>query len=301
MYRNWVEVIKYISVLAAITTSIQSSNASTFFDQNFVCPIGGEKFTESVVGSNSTWGERPDGKPYGSLSIYPLIECPENGFIMFKEEWTEQELSILKDAISTAEFENMRQSETSYYRLWWLRSKIAKDPIALADALLNASWESDNHIERKHRYQTMFIAAAKNIVQMDDPEYWFWLNLRAANAMRELGQFTQSLEYFKLVESNIPLNLEEDTQSYLNKYFVSQRQLIAEENKASEPANMIGENNASWRCIVHKSELTASEMPICNSDSVKQRIASIEITTEDGIELKGEEAIIYIAKKYRKF
>ena len=95
--------------------------ATTVFPQEFTCPIGGEKFEDWVVGSTSSWGQRPDGRAIGGVAPWPVVECPGNGFPIFKDEFAPAELSILAAAIADPEFHKMRESDTTYRRVWWLR------------------------------------------------------------------------------------------------------------------------------------------------------------------------------------
>ena len=157
--------------------------ATTIFEQTFTCPVGGEGFTASVVGSTSSWGQRPDGKPNGGLAPWPVVECPTNGLPLFEESFEPEEIVQLTRLIATPEFAALRERDTTYRRIWWLRRELGADPFTLASDLLAASWETDEDAMRKARYQADF-AAAVDALERDPAvsEAWFWLSLRGANA-----------------------------------------------------------------------------------------------------------------------
>lgn len=50
------------------------------------CPVGGERFSAWRSGSYSTYGSRPDGKPFSYMTFpFPLPECPSNKLIVFDD------------------------------------------------------------------------------------------------------------------------------------------------------------------------------------------------------------------------
>src|SRR5687768_1654397 len=90
--------------------------ATTMSEQEFTCPVGGGKVQDYTICSYSSWGQRPDGRSYGTLPIYPIVECPGHGFLLFDEEFTEQEIALLEEAVESAEYQAMRSAETPHYR-----------------------------------------------------------------------------------------------------------------------------------------------------------------------------------------
>jgi hypothetical protein len=271
-----------------------SGRATTTFEQDFVCPVGGEKFEGQVIGSYSSWGQRPDGRSYGTLPIYPIVECPGNGFLLFQEEFTPEDVALLEPLVASAEYQAMRTSETPNYRVWWLRSKLGGDPLELAGSLLRASWETDENFERKARYQAAFVAAA-TALQRTDAETWFWFNLRAANALRELGHFDKATLLLDRVDR--PERLPTDPEQLEGaRYLIDGlRKLVAEANAVPEPANLIPPREAAFRCTVHRVPPSPSEQAACASDEVREAVAEFQIRDEDGNDLTGEAAIRYLA------
>jgi hypothetical protein len=288
---------RWLALMLAGATGLASipARATTTFEQDFVCPVGGEKFESYVIGSYSSWGQRPDGRSYGTLPIYPIVECPGNGFLLFQEEFTPEDIARLEPLVASAEFQAMRSIETPNYRVWWLRSKLGREPIELASSLLRASWESDQEFERKARYQAAFVAAATGLQRTDaNAETWFWFNVRAANALRELGHFDQAALLLDRVDR--PERLPTDPEQLEGaRYLIDGlRKLVAENNPVPEPANLIPAREAALRCVVHRVAPSPSEQVACASAEVREAIAEFQVEDERGNDLTGEAAIRYI-------
>ncbi len=234
--------------------------ATTFMPQHFTCPIGGEKFDAQVMGSNTTFGARPDGMPYSPMPIYPLVICPGNGFILFDGSFTPAETAELTAAVASPEFQALRTSDTSYYRAWWLMRRIGRDPHALASTLLQASWEAEG--AQKARYQAEFVVAVRELKRDNGAEQsWLWLNLRAANALRELGRFDEVPAVLKAIDKPELLPAAPEQYAGVRRMIDGLRVLAAEGNRASEPATLIPRGAAVERC--REPGLTASEEAFC--------------------------------------
>jgi hypothetical protein len=291
---------KFFALALAGAASVASGplGATTTFEQDFTCPVGGETFKGQVVASSSSWGQRPDGRSYGTLPIYPIVECPGNGFPLFDEEFTPAEIAMLEQAVASAEYQAMRASETPHYRTWWLAQKIGREPQQLISSLLQATWESDDDWERKARYQAAFIQAATGWARTDEnARMWFWYNLRAANALRELGHFDQAAMLLDRIDRPDRLPTDASQLAGARKLIAGLRSLVAEQNPVPEPANLVPERIAAYRCVAHRVPLTPSEEAACETASVREAIDAYEIWDEDGDRLTGEAAIRFINRQ----
>lgn len=296
--RNAVFIASIAAGFAALTGG--PARATTMFEQDFTCPIGGEEFSSYSIGSYSSFGQRPDGRSYGTLPIFPLTECPGNGFLLIQDEYTEGELALLGETVASAEYQAMRTGETSYYRAWWLLGKIGADPYRLASVLLRASWEADSRPELKARYQAAFVNAALAL----DPaagadSEWFWLNLRAANILREQGRFDEAQALLATLDRPGTLPNDPDELEGARYLIDGLKELAAEANPFNEPTNLIPAREASFRCVIDRDALTGAEARACADTEILNEIADTEIDTDDGRELAGEAAIRYIAETYR--
>ena len=72
--------------------------------QEMTCPVGGERFSAWQPAMYSTYGARPDGRPYSYLPFpLPVPECPSNRLIVF-DKFSEQEIGSLSLLIGTPEY-----------------------------------------------------------------------------------------------------------------------------------------------------------------------------------------------------
>lgn len=259
---------RLIGLGVAILLTSSQTIATTFFEEKFVCPVGGEKFTGLVIGSYTTWGQRPDGRPIGTLPVHPIVECPKNGMLLFDDSFTAPELQVLESVVPSAEYQAMRKTETPHYRVWWLMTKIGRDPYAQAWQLLQASWESDENWERKVRYQVAFVNHTAQLKRDDRPtgkdkNLWFMYKLRTANALRELGHFDKALALLAELDKPEFLPADPEDAAGTKKYIENLKVLSKEGNPSPEPANMIPADSAAYRCELAGEGLTASERPVC--------------------------------------
>lgn len=80
------------------------ATASTFFEVAKTCPVGGEHFSHSELGSISTFGAMPDGMPVGSGYFpVPMPECPGNGLVMYRD-FDDSEIAALRAIVDSDEY-----------------------------------------------------------------------------------------------------------------------------------------------------------------------------------------------------
>jgi hypothetical protein len=220
------------------------------------CPIGGEKIQSPVGTSDTHFESRPDGRPYGPNPLVPAAECPGNGFVVFDDQFTEAELTLMAAIVSSTEYQAMRKNETQHYRAWWLLEHSGRtDPARAAQVLLVASWETDEAPERKARYQKLFAGAAAAVERSPaNADEWFWLNLRGANAARELGRFDIATERLDKIDRDQLLPRDDRQRKSARHLIDGLRALIKERNTASEPLHLIPIGVAASHCLDGKAE-----------------------------------------------
>ncbi|MBX9644910.1 MAG: hypothetical protein K2W91_12525 [Novosphingobium sp.] len=252
--------------LAALGTEAQ---ATTWMQTKIKCPIGGKSFNANEMASNSYFGQRPDGRPYSPSPIPPIQECPDNGFVIFDEKFSKDELAKLTSLVSSPEYQAMRTSESQHYRAWWLMKQVGRNPYSLAMRLMIASWEVDELPATKIRYQKAFVAAVMALeVDGSRRQDWFWLRLRAANALRELGRFAES---DKLIDATMaPENLPEeaDQKEGAVQLATGLKALNHDRNAKAEPANLVPARMAIELC--KEAGLSAAEQVACDGPEVKE-------------------------------
>lgn len=263
------------------------------------CPIGGKTFSHTTTGSYSTWGSRPDGKPYGSWE-FPLAMpvCPDNGLVLYKD-FSKEELARLKPLIESADYRAMREAETPYYRAHWLMKTLGEPKEEALWMLLQASWEADGRPELKQRYQREFAAAAAAIEVKEGDVQALALRGRTVNALRELGEFDKALAELKSLplgwlDTPIPeekygeatpgglgrqlLNYEEIREAKNRRGWLEQMKalqaVIERRDSSSEPIDLIPRRVAAGMCMEAET-LSAQSRSFCESQEMRAEVEKL--------------------------
>ncbi|MBV8687104.1 MAG: hypothetical protein JOZ90_01040 [Alphaproteobacteria bacterium] len=253
------------------------------------CPIGGKSFTYTTTASYSTWGTRPDGKPYGSWDFpLELPRCPGNGLVVF-DRFTAEEVKRLEPLVASAEYRAMLDKETNYYLAAWLMKRLGRPDIDVAWMIVQASWQADARPELKARYQTEYVALIRALPRAGDAGDWLAMQGRAANGLRELKRFEEAkalLAGLDLSPLNVPvpeekvgattpsglghqvLNFEEIQEAKRKRaflgYFEALKDLIDRRDARSEPLRLIPVEEAARRCRAG-GDLSADDKEYCAS------------------------------------
>ena len=122
-----------------------SAQATMIEFRDMRCPVGGEPISLPVARSMFLSGMDLDFKRYGPglelLNAY--TECPMNGFVVFKTDFTPQEVDVLRAYIASEEFQAARQEGTNY-RAYLLKKRLGTYSDAeLGHTLLRATWQAE--------------------------------------------------------------------------------------------------------------------------------------------------------------
>ncbi|MBO9709612.1 MAG: hypothetical protein J7521_15515 [Caulobacter sp.] len=251
-----------MAALALALGAAGGAFAGTPYPVKMTCPVGGEKFTFTATMSYSTWGTRPDGKPYGSWEFpAPIPECPGNRLVMFTE-FSKAQVKALEPILVSSEYKALAD-DTSYYRALWLARALKMPDIPEDSILLQASWQADGDPVRKARYQREFVAAADVApARPADPD-WMGLQVRAANAERELGLFdaaavrlgrlkgylaTPFPEPKVLNPEGKPIDLEAERRGLLS-FIDAESVAVTRKDADPEPLDLLAPRIAAMRCM----------------------------------------------------
>lgn len=267
--------------------------------QTVKCPIGGKSFTYMTTASYSTWGYRPDGKPYGSWQFpLELAKCPGNGLVIF-DKFSDDEVKKLEALVESAEYRTLRETETNYFLAAWLMERLGRPPIDVAWMLVQASWQADGRPDLKARYQAFYVDRIRALPRPAEGGDWLFMQGRAANGLRELKRFDEAkalLASLDLSSLDVPvpeektgaatpsglgrtvLNYEEIEEAkrkrgFLN-YFKQLGELIEARNSDSEPVTMIPREEAAQRCRSEGDSLSRRDRDYCASDDMKKLMAA---------------------------
>jgi hypothetical protein len=262
--------------------------------ESMKCPIGGKSFSYTTTASYSSWGSRPDGKPYGSWDFpLELPKCPDNGLVIF-DEFKKDDLAKLEPLVASQEYQSLAARETNYYLAAWLMQRLGRDPVDVAWMLVQASWQADGRPELKARYQAEYVDRIRALPKPADDAIWLVMQGRAANGLRELKRFEEArqlLDSLPLAPLDVPIPAEKvgaTTPSGLGKqvlnfeeiqeakrkrgflaYFHDLSELIEHRDARSEPLRMIPPREAAERCAAAGAQLSEADKADCASDALK--------------------------------
>ena len=145
--------MKFILALAATASLLLSSlasQASTTAEVTVKCPIGEESFTTIQAISGTQYGTNLDQKPFGAIiAPWPIAKCPDNGFVIYKKDFSEDELTRLKMYVLSQEYQAWQKVESNYYLAAILMSHMNESLDSIAYVFLKSTWE----VESDSRYQ----------------------------------------------------------------------------------------------------------------------------------------------------
>jgi hypothetical protein len=142
------------------------ANALTMGEREYECPLGGQKFTAISVNSYTQFGKRLDLKPFGTfIAPIPLPICPENGFIIYKQDFSEEEVEIIKPFILSSEYQTLRRNNTGHYLLAKVFEYQKEDIEEIAYSYLQASWETERERTRYVKYLGLAIEAYQRVLE----------------------------------------------------------------------------------------------------------------------------------------
>lgn len=240
--------VRRLGVLAALLALLAGrAVAGTPVTEKQTCAVGGERFTHQTTASYTTFGQRPDGKPYGSW-VFPVTppQCPGNGLVMYRA-FSKVEIGRLPALLADPVYAELRQTQTPYYRAAWLEHQLQPRSPATAWLLLNASWEAEDGSLRKARDQDEFIDSVAVLAPGAEPRERFALSVRAANAMRELGRFDAATAAMKALPRE-GLDIDPDRAAWAD--FLARLDVaIARGDRSPEPLDLIPARIAAGYCL----------------------------------------------------
>lgn len=260
--------------------------AGTPVTEKMTCPIGGAEFDFATTASYSTFGERPDGKPFGSWT-FPLAlpECPDNGLVLYKD-YEAEEVTKLEPLVASEAYQALRRSDTQYYRAYWLMKEMGVGPERHLWALLQASWEADGKPELRARYLAELAEASGAVEPKPDDLNWIGMEGRSINALRELGRFDEALARLdKLPLATLDAATDEKRKHWA-AYFREIRPLIERRDASPEPFEMIPRNIAISRCVESAETLGEPSKAYCEKEAAAvAELRAKRTTAEEELEL----------------
>ena len=191
-----------VRVAAFLVLSLASAGvaASTVADVDVTCPIGGKHFTTLAAMSGTQFGKNLDLKPFGAIiSPWPIPKCPENGFVMYKETFGQDEIKRLTIFVLSDTYQALQKTETNYYLAAALMKYLGEPKKNIADALLEATWETEND-PRYEKYAGEALGAFESLADPSSgatSEDISFYQILAGEMERRLGRFDAAKHRFE--------------------------------------------------------------------------------------------------------
>ena len=244
-----------VPIAAAVGLLTAPAPSSTYFPEQKTCPIGGEKFEFMALGSISTWGALPDGMPIGS-GYFPtdLPQCPRNGLVMYRD-FNADELEKLKGVIESREYRALRAKDSSKHYLAYQLARALRDEDA-PWLLLSATWQAKNDNlpnGRVKAYNDEFASFVLTLPVSATSFNSIALRARAANALRELGRFSEAENLRQSIVIAPEAGGAESDADENRKGWVDYLKLlagpIARQDKGRSPIDMFNQRLAVSECV----------------------------------------------------
>ena len=259
--------MRRLALIAALAFAAVPAAAGIPVTETMTCPIGGGSFSFTTTASYSTYGARPDGKPYGSWT-FPLAlpECPDNGLVLYKK-YSAEEVAKLEPLVASEAYQALRKEDTPYYRAYWLMKAMGVEPDRYLWALLQASWEAEGKPDLRKRYLTELAEASAAVPPRPDDLNWIGMEGRAVNALREAGRFDDALARLAKV-ALAALQAAGDAQEAKSRrawhdYFTAIKPVIERRDSSIEPLDMLPRSVAFGRCIDRADSLGEADRTFC--------------------------------------
>ncbi|HEX8645147.1 MAG TPA: hypothetical protein VF702_14655 [Allosphingosinicella sp.] len=254
--------IARLCALAAAAMFAGAAGAGIPVEQSMRCPIGDRTFAFVTTASYSTWGARPDGKPFGSWE-FPLAlpECPDNGLVVY-QEFDRDEIARLRPLVASPEYQALRRSgDTPYYRAYWLMRRMGAPVPTQLWVLVQASWQAEGVPALRRRYQEELIERGPELGEPRD-DVGLAMRARVINALRELGRFEEAEALIRatpleIARDSAEVRPTEDWRGHYRRLAI----IVARRDASIEPIDMIPRREAMRRCAAQ--DLGEGDRALC--------------------------------------
>lgn len=161
-------------------------------DTPYVCPLTGEKFTESQRAAVYRAGTYLDLKPYGSFDgeFPPLPACPDSGLVLVTKTYTPEQVEKLRSFVAAPDYARMREQETRAYMAAKQVEHLGEPQARIADRWLKATWSARDDAEYRRTAEEALRQMDKLGAQAEAGKGdWITAQLAGLELQRRLGQF----------------------------------------------------------------------------------------------------------------
>lgn len=139
--------------LASLSPSVPDAQAHTIMRKEQVCPLDGTRFTATLDGSGTSFGQHLDMKPFGPTPApWRLAVCPKDHFVMYQDKFSKDELDTLRPLIQSPAYQTLATDHTEYFLLGKIFEHLKRPPLQTALVYVKASWQVDTDPVRYAEY-----------------------------------------------------------------------------------------------------------------------------------------------------
>ena len=144
-----------------LVTTPQIATALTLYESNVTCPVDGQTFKATLVGSYRSTGTRLDLKPVGDvIAPYPYPVCPGSGFVVYQSEFSGDEIAAIRSIVASEAFRALRRQHTDHAVAAYVKQHLGANDFDVAKSYLQASWEAEHdHPQLVNEYRARALAA----------------------------------------------------------------------------------------------------------------------------------------------
>ena len=162
-----------------------------------ICPLDGKSFAYETQPKEPLRGRDLDMRPVASYRTpWPLPQCPENGFVLYKNDgYSTEELAKLRPFVASEEYRALLRTHTRYYLAARLRREASGPPYDVAWSLAQAAWEVADDPVRYRAYAEEALATFNSLPEGSKLG-------RRENVLREMmsGELERRLGRFEAAE-----------------------------------------------------------------------------------------------------
>lgn len=214
-------------LMCAAVLGGQAQGAST----TVTCPIDGKRFQHETPPAATSPQRYLDMKPVDPANApWPLPQCPDNGFVVYKKEFSESEVGKLRKFVASDNYRAMIGIHTNYYLAAILRREAGDPQYDVAWTLAQASWEVAKDPARYRQYAEEALAAYDALPDgsLLDRRQHTLREMMSGELERRLGRFDDAEKRFRRIR-----DAAEFTSPQLQQVITLQLKLISAKDAGS--------------------------------------------------------------------
>ena len=259
-------VVALIAVLLSPSAHAAPRDDAAQFDvREFVCPLGGAKFSADVGYPSLALVQFVDGSWLGDTQIDVQIpQCPGNALLLIPDyeregpkgglaylDYTPAQVARLPMLLASAEFSALR-GRSRHERAHWLATQLGLPAWTRLQLLMRGSWSATDASERRRLVSRIADEGPKLVDEIPLPEAERLVaRLRVANASRELGRFDEANARLDAILAAVPADADlknPEAEQALQSIVAGLREAIAHGDDDRFPVDLSSQKWADRVC-----------------------------------------------------